>query len=250
MPEVTMLRDTLTVAWKEWREFRDQLFRWRRGGLSALVVVLMLGVFTPLQMGEAWLTSPLMLGYWPLLSSGMVSTLIADAFAGERERHTLETLLASRLSDGAILAGKILSAVLYGVLFTVGNIAIGFLTVTLSRLGQPFIAPPPLHLAYTLVLVVLACLTLAGVGIFISLRAATVRQAQQTLGIIMMVLFIGPFVFFQFLDMDQRVALAARVTDLGTDRIVGWVSAVLLAASAVLVGLARVRFRRGRLTLD
>ena len=55
----------------------------------------MLGIVTPLQMGSLWLTSPLMLAYWPLLSSGMVSTLIADAFAGERERHTLETLLAT-----------------------------------------------------------------------------------------------------------------------------------------------------------
>ena len=38
----------------------------------------------------------------------MVSSLVADSFAGERERHTLETLLASRLPDRAILAGKLL----------------------------------------------------------------------------------------------------------------------------------------------
>ena len=53
--------DILTVAWKEWLEFRDQLLRLRRGGLSALIVVLMLGIVTPLQMGSLWLTSPLML---------------------------------------------------------------------------------------------------------------------------------------------------------------------------------------------
>ncbi|HEX9564132.1 MAG TPA: ABC transporter permease [Gemmatimonadaceae bacterium] len=245
-----MLADTLTVAWKEWREFRDQLFRMKRGGLSALIVVLMLGIFTPLQMGTTWLTSPLMLAYWPLLSSGMVSTLIADAFAGERERHTLETLLSTRLPDSAILAGKILAAVLYGVLFTFANIVVGFLTLTLSRLGEPFVGPSPSHLMYVVVLVVLACTTLSGVGIFISLRAATVRQAQQTLGIIMMVLFIGPFLFIQFLAPDDRVSLATRFATMGTARLVGWASAILLLASAVLVSLARARFRRGKLTLD
>jgi ABC-2 type transport system permease protein len=33
---------------------------------------------------------------------------LGDAIAGERERHTLETLLASRISDRAILLGKVI----------------------------------------------------------------------------------------------------------------------------------------------
>jgi ABC-2 type transport system permease protein len=245
-----VLADVLTVTWKEWREIRDQLFRLKRGGLSALIVVLMLGIFTPLQMGPSWITSPLMLAYWPLLASGMVSTLIAVAFAGERERHTLETLLATRLSDGAILAGKIVAAVLYGVLFTAVNIVVGFVTLTISRLDEPFVAPSAQHLGAVALLVILACTALAGVGIFISLRAATVRQAQQTLGIIMMVLFIGPVLFIQFLDHEDRLSLAARLSGMGTGRLVGWASLVLLLASLVLISLARARFRRGKLTLD
>ena len=245
-----MLHDILTVAWKEWLEFRDQLLRLKRGGLSALIVLLMLGIVTPIQMGPLWLTSPLMLAYWPLLSSGMVSTLIADAFAGERERHTLETLLASRLSDTSILFGKVLAAILYGLIFTLANILVGVITLTLAHLGEGIQAPPAEHVGYMLVLVTLACSTLAGIGVFISLRAATVRQAQQTLGIIMMVLFIGPVLFIQFLDTEGRLALAARLTSMGTGRLVGWASSVLLAASAILIVMAMARFRRGKLTLD
>jgi ABC-2 type transport system permease protein len=242
--------DLFTVAWKEWLEFRDQLLRLRRGGLSALIVVLMLGIVTPLQMGSLWLTSPLMLAYWPLLSSGMVSTLIADAFAGERERHTLETLLASRLSDTSILFGKILAAILYGLLFTFANIVVGVITLSIAHAGEGIQAPPLTHVAFMLLLVTLACSTLAGIGVFISLRAATVRQAQQTLGIIMMMLFIGPVLFIQFLDAEGRVSLAGRLTALGTARLVGWVSALLFAASFVLIVMAMARFRRGKLTLD
>src|SRR5688500_2470033 len=157
-----MTADILTVAWKEWLEFRDQLLRLKRGGLSALIVVLLLGIITPLQMGPLWNKSALMLAYWPLLSSGMVSTLIADAFAGERERHTLETLLASRLSDTSILLGKVLAAILYGLVFTFANIVVGVITLTIRHFGEGIQTPSPSHVAYMLVLVTLACSTLAG----------------------------------------------------------------------------------------
>lgn len=242
--------DVYTVARKEWLEFRDQLLRLRRGGLSAVIVLLMLGIVTPLQMGPLWLTSPLMLAYWPLLSSGMVSTLIADAFAGERERHTLETLLASRLSDTSILFGKIVAAILYGLLFTFANILVGIVTLSIAHIGEGIQAPPLSHIGFMLLLVTLACSTLAGVGVFISLKAATVRQAQQTLGIIMMVLFIGPVLFVQFLDSEDRMSLAGRLSTLGTGRLVAWASAVLLTASSILILMAMARFRRGKLTLD
>ena len=245
-----MASDIFTVAWKEWLEVRDQLLRLKRGGLSALIVLLMLGIFTPLQMGPLWLTSPLMLAYWPLLSSGMVSTLIADAFAGERERHTLETLLASRLSDTSILFGKVLAAIAYGLVFTFANIIVGVITLTIKHFGEGLQAPPSSHVAYMLLLVTLSCSTLAGIGVFISLRAATVRQAQQTLGIIMMVLFIGPVLFIQFLDAEERISLAGKLASLGTGRLVLWASGVLLAASVILIVMAMARFKRGKLTLD
>lgn len=242
--------DILTVTRKEWLEFRDQLLRLRRGGLSALIVLLILGIFTPLQMGPLWLTSPLMLAYWPLLSSGMVSTLIADAFAGERERHTLETLLATRLSDTSILLGKVLAAIMYGLLFTTANIIVGVVTLSIAHFDKGIQAPPASHIGYMLLLVTLACSTLAGIGVFISLRAATVRQAQQTLGIIMMVLFIGPVLFVQFLDSDDKLSMATKLSSLGTARLVGWTSAILFAASVILILMAMGRFKRGKLTLD
>ena len=240
--------DIVTVTRKEWLEFRDQLLRLRRGGLSAVIVLLMLGIVTPLQMGPLWLQSPLMLAYWPLLSSGMVSTLIADAFAGERERHTLETLLATRLSDTSILLGKVLAAIMYGLLFTTANILVGVVTLSIAHKGIQ--APPAAHTGFMLLLVTLACSTLAGIGVFISLKAATVRQAQQTLGIIMMVLFIGPVLFVQFLDSEDRMSMAGRLASLGTARIVGWASAILFAASLILILMAMARFKRGKLTLD
>lgn len=245
-----MMADILTVAWKEWLEFRDQLLRLKRGGLSALIVVILLGIITPLQMGPLWNKSPLMLAYWPLLSSGMVSTLIADAFAGERERHTLESLLATRLPDASILLGKMLAAVIYGLVFTSANIIVGVITLSIRHWNEGLQIPPIAHFGYMLLLVILACSTMAGVGVFISLKAGTVRQAQQTLGIIMMTLFIGPVLVFQFLDSEGRLSLAATLTSLGTARLVMWASGILLVVSVILIVMGLGRFKRGKLTLD
>ena len=46
-----MIHDIWTVVWKEWQEFRDQLLSLRRGGLSALILALILGVVAPVQLG-------------------------------------------------------------------------------------------------------------------------------------------------------------------------------------------------------
>ncbi|HEX7124087.1 MAG TPA: ABC transporter permease subunit [Gemmatimonadaceae bacterium] len=244
-----MTGDILTVAWKEWQELRDQLLRIRRGGLSAIIVVIMLGIFMPLQLGPLWIESSLMLGYWPLLSSGMVSTLIADAFAGERERHTLESLLATRLPDAAILIGKVIAAVLYGLLFTMANVLVGYVVLLIRYWNESWLVFPLTQLALIVALVTLACATIAGVGVFVSLKAATVRQAQQTLGVIMLVLFIAPFLILPLLGGDIRGRLT-RVAMVGAESLALWAILVLAVAAVILNGLALARFKRGKLTLD
>ena len=126
-----MIADIWTVMWKEWKELYAQ---YRKGDLSLLVNILGIGfvsVITVLQAGEKWLSSPLVLiysGWIPLL---LVSSVIADAFAGERERHTLEPLLASRLSDTSILIGKIAAGVSYGWGYSLFMLLIGLVTVNL-----------------------------------------------------------------------------------------------------------------------
>ena len=69
-----------------------------RSGILPMVIVPLglLGVMLPWQMGRAWIESPLSLAVWAWMPLMLMAGLIADSFAGERERHTLETLLASR----------------------------------------------------------------------------------------------------------------------------------------------------------
>src|SRR5438552_19092990 len=61
----------------------------------------------------------------------VIITFIGDAIAGERERHTLETLLASRISDRAILLGKVIVTVGYAWGMALVSLLLGLVLVNL-----------------------------------------------------------------------------------------------------------------------
>ena len=245
-----MIQDVFTVARKEWLEIIDQLLRLKRGGWSVLVVILFLGIISPLQLGAGWLTSPLMFFYWPLLTTSMTSTLIADAVAGERERHTLETLLASRLPDAAIVMGKILAAVLYGFTFATVNLLIGWIVVNVRHGDGHLLTMPLTRLAAIYALIGAGSFFIAGLGVFVSLRAATVRQAQQTFGIIMLILMMAPVLLAQLTTPEFQLRLLGRVGAMGMEAIAFRIAAVVGAVAVVVDAAAIHRFRRGKLALD
>jgi len=245
-----VIADVWTVAWKEWQEFRDQLLSLRRGGLSALILALILGVVAPVQLGPEWVHSKIVVAYWPFLAATMVSSLIADSVAGERERHTLETLLASRLSDSAILIGKIIAAVLYGLGFAVANLLIGLVAVNVAYRESAPILFAPQRFVVTIMLTILASLLMAGIGVFISLRAGTVKQAQQAFGIAIIVLTMGPLLLFNALDPETREALIRRLAGVGEMQIEAYAMGGLLVASTIVIGAALARFKRGKLVFD
>ena len=245
-----MIRDVYTVVWKEWREFRDQLLSLRRGGLSALILALILGVVAPVQLGPGWVQSKIIVAYWPFLAATMVSSLIADSVAGERERHTLETLLASRLSDSSMVIGKIIAAVLYGVGFAVANLIIGLVAVNIAHSESAPILFTAQRLTATIVLTLLASLLMAGIGVFISLRASTVKQAQQAFGIAIIVLTMGPLLVYNALSYETRVRVAMRLAALGETKIELYAVAGLTLLSVLVIAGALARFKRGKLVLD
>jgi ABC-2 type transport system permease protein len=245
-----VIADIWTVTWKEWQEFRDQLLSLRRGGLSALILALILGVVAPVQLGPEWVHSRIVIAYWPFLAATMVSSLIADSVAGERERHTLETLLASRLSDSAILIGKIIAAVLYGVGFAVANMLIGLVAVNIAYRESAPILFAPQRFAVTIILTILASLLMAGIGVFISLRASTVKQAQQAFGIAIIVITMGPLLLFNALAPEMREGLVRRIADVGESRMETYAVGMLFVMSAIVIGVALARFKRGKLVLD
>lgn len=245
-----MITDTFTILRKEWLEFRDQLLRLRRGGISLIVIVLLLGVLTPLQFGPDWLSSWVVMFYFPTLASSMASALIVDAIAGERERQTLESLLASRLPDSAILFGKMLAALSYGCAFVAVNALVACLTLNIAHPDQAPLFFQARFGTLLAILTVAACLAQTGIGVFISLRSKTVRQAQQTFGIIMLVIFLAPALVFQLLPAERRFSIVATVRSWGMEQIALLAALVLGSVGISAAMFAWARFRRGKLALD
>ncbi|HPV07389.1 MAG TPA: ABC transporter permease subunit [Aggregatilineales bacterium] len=242
-----MLTDIRTVFRKEFKELIVATSD-RAGIIRLLIWVVFFGGLFPAQSGRAWLYTLLPVLFWSWMSLFYVSSLAVSAFAGERERHTLETLLATRLPDGAILLGKVLASVAYGW----GLVMITYVTAVIAinlvmGQGRFLFYSPAVALGGPL-MSLLAALLITGVAVLVSMRAGTQRQAQMALYVVSLVLFL-PLLLSQSIP-----ALQAWANDLvlnantGSFVLVG--SLVLLLAAAIALGLARVRFKRSELILD
>ena len=247
-----MIADIGTVMWKELREllaFRGG--RRARGGIwNLLVMLLLFGVFMPLQWGREWIESPLGLAAWAWVPLFLVAGVVADSFAGERERLTLETLLASRLPDLAILLGKAATSVLYAWGLTAASLLIALVTVNVSQWSGHLLVYSPGMAAGGMLLGLLTAGLAAGAGVLVSLRAPTVRQAAQTMSIAIMVLVFVPVFGIQVLPATARAALAATFQHLQPGVTFGAVTLVVAALDVALIAAARIRFRRPRLISD
>jgi ABC-2 type transport system permease protein len=245
-----MLEDILTIVRKEFKEILQGSARSRSSGwLRTLVPIALAGVALPAR-SAGYLTSvsPVLGLAWIL---PMVSiALTVDAFAGERERRTLETLLASRLSDEAILLGKLFASVLYAWGLMVASLILAVITVNLTHPNGTFQMFP---VAYGVALVglgLLMAMIVCSAGVLVSLRASTVRQASQTLAFGMMATYFAAIFGFQALSRPHRLMIVEIMTGGQRMRAGMFVLALLVMVSLTLLAFAKARFKRARLILD
>ncbi len=102
-----MIRDAWTVMRKDLQELRSLRSQGLSGIISTLLILIIFGVIVPWRFDVGWdahPASPLLWVWLPWLPAAVV---VADTFAGERERHTLDALYVTRLSNDAILLGKV-----------------------------------------------------------------------------------------------------------------------------------------------
>lgn len=245
-----MFDDMLTVMWKSWKE----LFRIKgRKGQTALMMItpLMLAVVMPLQEGEGWMTSGFSLLIAVIIPLLLVGTSIPAAFASEREQHTLPTLLASRLSDRAILFGKVATSVAFGWGATLIALFVGLITANIAAWdGQVVFYKLSVFIANISISLLFALLT-AGAGVLFSLRAESVQQAQQSLMAVMLI----PLLIIQALFMlagsvpTAREKLEVFLETTSLEQIVLIIGVILAVLATACVGLAIRKFKRAELIL-
>ncbi len=236
------MSDIWTMMWKE---SKDVLFQggWR-SLIRPLFVIGIMGIYLPLQFGSQWVDlTPIGMVLLLWIPFFVVISFIGDAIAGERERHTLETLLASRMPDRAILLGKVVATVLYAWGMGVLSLLLGLVLVDLFRTQGNWMFYPLDLFVDALVLILLASVLGTSAGVLISLRVATVRQAQQ-------ILSIGTIVFVFGVTFVLRAVPANVFSSLTYAQFLLIAMAFLAVLDAILLGLALVSFQRSRLILS
>ena len=244
-----MITDIWTILLKEYREMFTQRPNLRGGWVGLFIFIGVFGILLPAETGAEWVTSPVNLVYWAWVPFLMVSSVVADSFAGERERHTLETLLASRLTDRAILFGKLLASVIYGWGVTLASVLLGLITVNVLH-GQGHVLFFPAWLGLSILVISLLISSFAAcLGVLVSLRASTVRQAQQTLSLAGLIPMV-PLLLLPLLPPDLKIAIAEGIIGVNPSTLLPFVLLCLLVLDSVLLLASQRRFQRNRLILD
>ncbi len=245
-----MIGDILTIARKDLREMLLQGGTLRRSMRSLLIMFAVFGVVIPLQAGPALVEEPFAILPFVALALLLTSSMVADGIAGERERHTLETLLASRLSDRAILVGKIVAAIVYGCGFMLVGALVGLVVVNATNAGGVILVYSPQALAILAGFGVLGAGLVACGGSLVALRAPTVRQAVQNMNLAIIVLIFAPIFILRALPETARVQLSTTLAGLDWPTIAVALATVIALLDLLLLGAAMTRFRRTRLILD
>ncbi|MFB3785356.1 MAG: ABC transporter permease [bacterium] len=245
-----MIEDVLVVMWKEWKELKQFLGGTKGSRFGLLVFFAVFGIFFPLQGGKELMQTPAAILLWGWLPLFLVTMVVADSFAGERERHTLETLLASRLPDRAILFGKIATAVFYGWGLTLCILLMNLISINVMYWNTGLVLPPVLSLIAAAGIGLLVAAMSASLGVVISLRAPTVRQAQQSISLMVMLLWFAPFFLALLIPDSWKKAMAESFQDVGLPRLLVFITALLAVLLIIFLRLAMHRFRRARLIID
>ena len=243
-----MLDDIVTIMWKESKSmFRYQGSRSRL--LLTLLSPILLATVFPWQWGPDWVAEIPSVILSIVVAVILVGITIPESFAGERERHTLNTLLASRLSDRAILFGKMGISIVFALGVTLAVLLLSLVTVNVAHWDGELLLYTPTIIIADLVLSFLMATLFASAGVLISMRSETVQQAAQ----ILMAIFLVPIMLLQVIAMVFRNQLNELLGDslshLDGTQVLLVVTGILLLLTAGVLAAAVARFRRSRLFL-
>jgi ABC-2 type transport system ATP-binding protein len=163
--------------------------------------------------------------FW-IIPVALIPALAADSFVGERERSSLEPLLATPIGTGQLLLGKLAAAVIPAAIGTWLGVLV-FWAVTLlsgSTLYPRVLLADGDWLFSLLVVTPLVALFTAGVAALISTRVSGYRVAYQLNGLIVLpvVLLLLPITAFLFLVTGAALAYVAALFAVLDIAIVVW----------------------------
>lgn len=224
------------------RELRDQVRDWRILGPVAVLTLFfpLLMNFTANQavqfvqqygadiVGQRLVPFLLMVvGFFPI----SVSLVIAlESFAGERERLTLEPLLAAPLSDGQLYFGKLLASLFIPLLAAYLGIAVYLVGLALTISWYP----PPQLLIQILLLTAVQALVMVSGAVVVSSQTTSVRAAN----------LLASFII---VPMSQLIIGESLIMFWGRYHVLWWIVFGLLTVSILLARMGLHQFNREEL---
>ncbi|MCG2585442.1 ABC transporter permease [Massilia sp. TS11] len=174
-----------------------------------------------------------------------ISTAI-DATAGERERRSLEVLIAQPTGPGAIIGGKWLAAAslsVIGLALELGLAHVVLKTLALEELGMSW-RVSELTMAGAILVCIPLCLMAASLQIVMAMNAKTFKEAQTTVSLVTLVPFLPLFVV-PMLNLPPGLwqyavpvmANQSLLTELAKGSEVGLLPVVLTAGVPLLLSL-------------
>lgn len=215
-----------------WESFGDRSSR-RGGFIQAAVLVVGLGFLGPRADVEGWASgAPLSILFFAFIPGVAAASMAADAFAGERERKTLETLLATPVGEGVLLAGKALAAIALGSV--VGLLGLVAATATVRAITDAPFLPSTTQALGAVGAAVASSSLMAAAAIVVSMLVPVARATQQ-------IISVGTMLVYAALAVTWS-ALHLAVT---------WgnfflAEGAMMALALAVLGVARALFRRER----
>ena len=244
-----MFADLKAVMWKECLEFGANSDR-RQTFLKLLFFIVIATIFLPMPIEDEEQRNAAWLQLWYLMPTVMTMSVIPDAIAGERERHTLETLLASRLSDRAIALAKMTVAVIYAWSLTILLSLSLLIKINLSdRSRELEFYSSDFFLSGAIGSLLLSILV-ANIGVLAALKAETIKQAYKRVTTAVMLVILLPsiilFAIILFFPPSMGQGIVGQLVQTGCVAIA--VRMLILAiVDAFLIALVLKLFERTRL---
>jgi ABC-2 type transport system permease protein len=250
-----MIRQTLMIMKKEWWDIKTTLFLFgnlQAGILPILVLSGAFGIYEPIKIGPEWLQSPIMIfSIVVLIPCAVIGFISPNSIVGERNRKTLEPLLATPVTDHAILFGKIGIAVVYGWGMTLLNMILGLVVINLTYSnGQVFLYPINLVISIMLLSFLFSILIAAG-GVNFSLYATSLLEAQNKLGMTVFIpLVLTGFMMGPFMPKDWKAITVVIIAQLGVTNLFLIFMGILFVVDSLLIVVVLTRFHRKRLIFE
>jgi ABC-type Na+ efflux pump permease subunit len=194
-------------------------------------------------------------GYGMFFAAIFAATLALEAFAGEKERKTIEVLLASPVTDRQLFVGKVAACMLTSMGLGLFFGAVSSLAV--SVLGTAYGMTVPWRLliqvfAYGILVQVALSMTFASLGAVISSRVSTVKGGGQVFGLVMMAIFLlAPIVTVIIEPKKETVqALLGLAAHYPAWRFIVVVLLAMGLLNWILLSLGAAAFSRERILTD